>query len=112
LPIILFVPPLLLYGSVSSDLRASNAKKENGTTANAAVVPRDAVRLGQSSTSAIEPPAMLDADEAARLLGISREALYMRVARGQVPGVVRTGKRRIQFHRERLLTGLAKRASR
>jgi predicted DNA-binding transcriptional regulator AlpA len=51
---------------------------------------------------------MLDADEAARLLGISKEALYMRVARGQVPGVVRTKKRRIQSHRERLLTGLAK----
>lgn len=57
------------------------------------------------------PPVLIDAPEAARLLGISVDALYMRISRGQVPGVVKTG-RRTQFHRERLLTSLAKRASR
>lgn len=50
-----------------------------------------------------EPTASLlvDADEAARLLGITRDALDKRVQRNQVSGVVRTG-RRIQFNREKL----------
>lgn len=45
---------------------------------------------------------LVDAEEAARLLGISVSALEKRVQRNQVPGVVRTG-RRLQFHRERLI---------
>lgn len=52
---------------------------------------------------------LIDAPEAARLLGISVEALYMRVSRCQVSGVVKTG-RRTQFHKERLLSSLEKRA--
>jgi predicted DNA-binding transcriptional regulator AlpA len=57
-------------------------------------------------------PALLDAPEAAALLGISVEALYQRVSRHQVPGVVQIGKRRIQFHRERLLAGIERKARR
>lgn len=56
-------------------------------------------------------PLLMDADEVARLLGITREALDKRVQRHQVPGVVRTG-RRVQFNRERLLAGINKRTNR
>lgn len=48
--------------------------------------------------------------EAARLLGISIKALDMRVTRGQVPGVVRTG-RRVQFSLAVLQERIARRAS-
>jgi predicted DNA-binding transcriptional regulator AlpA len=50
-------------------------------------------------------PVLLDVPEAAALLGLSEAALRTRINRCQVPGIVRTG-RRIQFHRERLLSGL------
>jgi hypothetical protein len=61
-----------------------------------------------------EPPVLIDTDEAARLLGISKAALYQRVSRHQVPGVVRSGRsgRRVQFHRGRLLEGIERKASR
>jgi hypothetical protein len=51
------------------------------------------------------PPVLIDAEEAAALLGITENALRLRVQRHLVPGVVRTG-RRVQFHRERLLAGI------
>ena len=38
-------------------------------------------------------PCLLTVDEVADLLRISREAAYQRIARGQVPGVRRTGRR-------------------
>jgi hypothetical protein len=47
-------------------------------------------------------PAVIDVNEAARLLSISPGALRKRVQRFQVPGVVRCGKR-IEFNRKRLL---------
>lgn len=52
---------------------------------------------------------LIDAPEAARILGISVDALYMRVSRCQVSGVVKTG-RQTQFHRERLLSSLERKA--
>ncbi len=52
-------------------------------------------------------PLLLDVPEAARLMGISEVAFRSRLNRGQVSGVVRTGKR-IQVHRERLLAGSVK----
>lgn len=45
---------------------------------------------------AAEPVILVDYDEAARLLGISRPALEKRVARNRIQGVVRSG-RRVQF---------------
>jgi predicted DNA-binding transcriptional regulator AlpA len=65
----------------------------------------------QAAEAAQAPAILINAPEAARLLGISVDALYMRISRGQVPGVVKTG-RRTQFHRERLIASLAKRAAR
>lgn len=65
----------------------------------------------QAAEAAQAPAILINAPEAARLLGISVDALYMRISRGQVPGIVKTG-RRTQFHRERLIASLAKRASR
>lgn len=47
-------------------------------------------------------PALVDSPEAARLLGISVDALKWRVANGKIPGIVRTG-RRVQFRREALM---------
>lgn len=52
---------------------------------------------------------LLDIDDAARVLRVSPAALRKRIVRGQVPGVVRTG-RRIQIHRDRLADAMAKRA--
>jgi hypothetical protein len=53
-------------------------------------------------------PALINVEEAARLLNISAAALRGRIKRHKVPGVVRTG-RRVQFHRDKLLAGLASR---
>jgi predicted DNA-binding transcriptional regulator AlpA len=55
------------------------------------------------------PSLVIGCKEAARLLGIQPAALYARVARGQVPGVIRTGKT-IGFLRSKLEAGLARRA--
>lgn len=66
-----------------------------------------------TNTHDIEP-VLIDADEAARMLGISVEALYQRVSRHQVPGVVRPTptSRRVQFHRATLLESIARKAGR
>jgi hypothetical protein len=52
--------------------------------------------------------------EAARLLGITQAALRQRVQRGQVPGVVRTGRtgRRVQFARAVLVKTIERKAVR
>jgi hypothetical protein len=65
-------------------------------------------------TSAPAAPVLIKVGEAARLLDMKTDALYQAVNRGQVPGVVRTGRtgRGLRFHRERLLAGLDKKASR
>ena len=58
----------------------------------------------QMAVDRIETPSILvDYDEAARLLDTTVGALRMRVQRGLVPGVVRTG-RRVQFRRDLLGT--------
>lgn len=59
----------------------------------------------------VQAPVLVRPEEAAQMLGITVSALYSRVARHQLPGVVRTG-RRLQFHRARLLEGLGRRAKR
>jgi excisionase family DNA binding protein len=56
------------------------------------------------------PPIYISVDEAARLLGITRDAIDKRIQRRQVPGVVRTAGRRVQIHREKFLAGLERRA--
>ncbi len=67
-------------------------------------------KLRQAPTPVAEPQALfISVSEAATLLGITRAALDKRIARRQVPGVVRTAGRRVQIDRERLLSGLAKR---
>jgi excisionase family DNA binding protein len=63
----------------------------------------------EAPTSPATPSLLIDVDEAARLLSVTPMALRKRVERHQIPGVVRTGKR-IQFSREKLLAGIAKRA--
>lgn len=45
---------------------------------------------------------LLTADETAALLRTSRNAIYAMVARGQLPGIVRIG-RRVLFHRLELI---------
>lgn len=57
-------------------------------------------QAGTANTECPEP-ILVDYREAARLLGCTVTALKKRVARGQVPGIVRTG-RRTQFHVDRL----------
>lgn len=54
---------------------------------------------------------LLDVRAAAKLLGITEDALRSRVKRRRIPGVVRSGGR-VEFHREVLLAALAKRAKR
>lgn len=53
--------------------------------------------------------AFISVDDAAVLLGITREAIDKRIQRRQVPGVVRTAGRRVQIDREKMLAGLARR---
>jgi len=62
------------------------------------------------SPALTEPaPLLLSVPEAAKLLGVSRAAMDKRIQRGQVPGVVRTG-RRVQLLREKLVAGLERKA--
>lgn len=71
----------------------------------------EALKLGVDRAFGGDKPltgsALIDTDEASELLGITRLALFARIARGQVPPncVVRTG-RRIQLHRQRLIAFL------
>jgi hypothetical protein len=59
--------------------------------------------MAASETRAIAGPVVVDAPEAARLLGITVNALRLRTQRGQMPpgSVVRTG-RRVQFKTDAL----------
>lgn len=67
-----------------------------------------AIRLGEKTTD--PEPAYLSVDEAAAIMGITRDAIDKRIQRRQVPGVVRAAGRRIQIDREKLLAGLARRS--
>jgi excisionase family DNA binding protein len=57
-----------------------------------------------ASTSAVPLPGqlLLTVPQVARLLGTTPKAIYHRAERGQLPGVVRVG-RRIRVRRDRLL---------
>lgn len=67
-------------------------------------------RLRGEEPRIAEPEAVfLSVDEAARLMGITRDAMDKRIQRRQVPGVLRTAGRRVQIDRARLLAGLARR---
>lgn len=79
---------------------------EVATTLTVGLLAIDKAKAGEKADRVL-----LDVKEAASLLGITPSALSMRVARGQVTGVVKTG-RRLQFHRERLVAGLTKKAGR
>jgi predicted DNA-binding transcriptional regulator AlpA len=69
-----------------------------------------AAKLQKEPAPIAKPDAVyISVEEAATILGVSREALDKRIQRRQVPGVVRTAGRRVQIDRARMLTGLAKR---
>lgn len=55
-----------------------------------------------------ELPDLLTPDELAALLRTTRKAVYAMIARGQLPGIVRLG-RRVLFDRRELLQWLAER---
>lgn len=65
---------------------------------------RERATSAPTATSTVETPLLVDAPEAARLLGITEVALRGRKQRGQLPlgSVVGTG-RRVQFRRDKLL---------
>lgn len=81
-----------------TDLRRARHQQLVGDIANAVLT-----LLGASETRSSTDPVVVDAPEAARLLGISVNALRLRTQRGQMPvgSVVRTG-RRVQFKTEAL----------
>lgn len=51
---------------------------------------------------------LLTAAEVAKLLRMSRKAVYAMHARGELPGVVRLGARRLRFERNALLSWLSR----
>ncbi|NVB37269.1 helix-turn-helix domain-containing protein [Pseudenhygromyxa sp. WMMC2535] len=51
-------------------------------------------------------PLLLQADEVAQLLRVSRKAVYAMVERGEIPGVTKLG-RRLRFRRDALEAWLA-----
>ena len=53
-----------------------------------------------------QDPPMLTPDEVAVLLRTTRKAIYAMVARGQLAGVIRRGRRRLLFQRDVLLRAL------
>ena len=55
-----------------------------------------------------ELPELLTPDELAALLRTTRKAVYAMIARGQLPGIVRLG-RRVLFDRDELLQWFAER---
>ena len=58
----------------------------------------------------VDLPPLLTVDEAAALLRTTRKAIYARAERGQLPGVLRDG-RRLLIVRDVLLQYLEKRAA-
>jgi excisionase family DNA binding protein len=55
-------------------------------------------------------PPLLTADDVAGLLRISRDAVYAMVSRGQLPGVVKIG-RRLRFDRDAVVDFLRRASS-
>jgi excisionase family DNA binding protein len=60
--------------------------------------------------NAIEEPFLLTGEEVAALLRKTRKAVYAMVERGQLPGVIRIG-RRVLFRREDLLHWLRQKSA-
>lgn len=81
--------------------RAREAQREKLVADIAAVVAR--LVHAADATEGVSAPVLVDAAEAARILGITVNALRLRTQRGQMPAgsVVRTG-RRVQFKTEAL----------
>ena len=52
-----------------------------------------------------QEPITMSVDEGVNLAGVERKTLYAAIARGEVPGVVRIG-RRIRLNKERFLEWL------
>lgn len=51
-------------------------------------------------------PELLTTEEAAKVLRLSPKALYKRIDRGQIKGVVKLGNRSYRFLKEKLLSSL------
>lgn len=81
-----------------ANLRRARREQLVGDIANAVLT-----LLGASETRSLTDPVVVDAREAAHLLGISVNALRLRTQRGQMPAhsIVRTG-RRVQYKLEAL----------
>lgn len=81
-----------------ADLRRARHEQLVGDIANAVLT-----LLGASETRSSTDPVVVDAPEAAKVLGISVNAVRLRTQRGQMPAgsIVRTG-RRVQYKLEAL----------
>lgn len=66
----------------------------------------DSVHQDEAAAAASTSPMLTTAD-VAHLLRISREVVYQRIARAQLPGVVRVG-RKILIRRDRVMRWLSK----
>jgi excisionase family DNA binding protein len=62
--------------------------------------------VNAESLRAADLPPFMTVEETAALLRTTRKAIYVRVQRHQIAGVVRDGKRRILINREVLLQSL------
>ena len=100
-------PRLAYVGIFGEDLQRE-AEVEALATAVAAQL--SSSTLGRAATEMLPVSVVIDAQEAAQLLGITVPALYARVSRHRVPG--RLPGRRVTFHRETFMQGLQKRARR
>ena len=64
------------------------------------MVPKDTTQVGATGVAGVTdrlvtdqaPPSLLTVDEVAAFLRTTREAIFERIKRGQVPGVVRLGR--------------------
>lgn len=56
-----------------------------------------------------DPGPLLTIAQASKLLSVHPQTLYVQIAAGRVPGVLRLG-RVIRIHREKLLSGLAEKS--
>ncbi|MBX3205642.1 MAG: hypothetical protein KF764_11285 [Labilithrix sp.] len=69
-----------------------------------------AEKLRKEEPPVAEPEAvLLSVEQAAKLLGITRNAFFKRLYRGRIPGIVRSG-RTVHIHKEKFLLGLSRKA--
>ena len=75
-------------------MRLANASRDDG--------PRSSSPSRSAPLSIRQLPSLLTPEEVAHVLRTSRRAIYSRMARGQIPGVVRDGRRRLILRDELL----------